>query len=142
MVLDRVLEPARAHHQFQARSVPARARRARASPDPGTRAGLRNTRRMSRSQKYFFTGFFRRIPRAICRGRHSREHFLDRFMPPAAVRPSSRHRFPVVLATLTVLLSGFFALGRLPIDLLPAHEAPRLLVRVSVPGVSASAIEE
>jgi len=63
-------------------------------------------------------------------------------MPPAAVRPSSRHRFLVVLATLTVLLSGFFALGRLPIDLLPAHEAPHLLVRVSVPGVSASVIEE
>ncbi len=63
-------------------------------------------------------------------------------MPPAAVRPSSRHRFLVVLATLTVLLLGFFALGRLPIDLLPAHEAPHLLVRVSVPGVSASAIEE
>lgn len=63
-------------------------------------------------------------------------------MPPAAVRPSSRHRFLVVLATLTVLLSGFFALGRLPIDLLPAHEAPHLLVRVSVPGVSASMIEE
>jgi multidrug efflux pump subunit AcrB len=63
-------------------------------------------------------------------------------MPLAAVRPSSRHRFLVVLATLTVLLSGFFALGRLPIDLLPAHEAPHLLVRVSVPGVSASVIEE
>jgi len=63
-------------------------------------------------------------------------------MPPAAVRPSSRHRFLVVLATLTVLLLGFFALGRLPIDLLPAHEAPHLLVRVSAPGVSASVIEE
>jgi len=63
-------------------------------------------------------------------------------MPPAAVRPSSRHRFLVVLATLTVLLSGFFALGRLPIDQLPVHEAPHLLVRVSVPGVSASVIEE
>ncbi|WP_372523354.1 efflux RND transporter permease subunit [Sulfuricaulis sp.] len=63
-------------------------------------------------------------------------------MPPAAVRPSSRHRFLVVLATLTVLLLGFFALARLPIDLLPAHEAPHLLVRVSVPGVSASVIEE
>lgn len=63
-------------------------------------------------------------------------------MPPAAVRPSSRHRFLVVLVTLTVLLSGFFALGRLPIDPLPAPEAPHLLVRVSVPGVSASAIEE
>ena len=63
-------------------------------------------------------------------------------MPPAAVRPSSRHRFLVVLVTLTVLLSGFFALGRLPIDQLPVHEAPHLLVRVSVPGVSASVIEE
>ncbi|MEK7717257.1 MAG: efflux RND transporter permease subunit, partial [Pseudomonadota bacterium] len=63
-------------------------------------------------------------------------------MPPAAVRPSSRHRFLVVLVTLTVLLLGFFALGRLPIDLLPAPEAPHLLVRVSVPGVSASVIEE
>ena len=63
-------------------------------------------------------------------------------MPPAAVRPSSRHRFLVVLATLTVLLLGFFALGRLPIDLLPAPEAPHLLVRVSVPGVSASVVEE
>jgi len=63
-------------------------------------------------------------------------------MPPAAVRPSSRHRFFVVLATLTVLLLGFFALGRLPIDLLPAHEAPHLLVRISVPGVSALVIEE
>ena len=63
-------------------------------------------------------------------------------MPPAAVRPSSRHRFLVALATLIVLLLGFFALGRLPIDLLPAHEAPHLLVRVSVPGVSASVVEE
>src|SRR3989344_4731208 len=59
-------------------------------------------------------------------------------MPQAAVRPSSRHRFLVVLATLIVLLLGFFALGRLPIDLLPAPEVPHLLVRVSVPGVSAS----
>jgi multidrug efflux pump subunit AcrB len=63
-------------------------------------------------------------------------------MPPAAVRPSSRHRLLVVFATLTVLLSGFFALGRLPIDLLPVHEAPHLLVRFSVPGVTASVIEE
>jgi multidrug efflux pump subunit AcrB len=63
-------------------------------------------------------------------------------MPPVAARPSSRHRFFVVLATLTVLLLGFFALGRLPIDLLPVPEAPHLHVRVSVPGVSASVIEE
>jgi multidrug efflux pump subunit AcrB len=63
-------------------------------------------------------------------------------MPPAAVRPSSRHRFLVVLATLAVLLLGFFALGRLPVDLLPAHAATHLLVQVSVPGVSASVIEE
>ncbi len=63
-------------------------------------------------------------------------------MPPAAARPSSRRRFLIVLATLTVLLSGFFALGRLPVDLLPMPETPRLRVTVSLPGVTAPVIEE
>ena len=63
-------------------------------------------------------------------------------MPPAAVPPSSRHRLLVVLATLSILLLGFFALGRLPVDLLPAHVAPHLLVRLTLPGLSAPVIED
>lgn len=62
-------------------------------------------------------------------------------MPPAA-RPSSRHRFLVAFSTLVVILLGFFALGRLPIDLLPSRDAPQVRVQVSVPGVVAPVIEE
>lgn len=63
-------------------------------------------------------------------------------MPPAATRPSGRHRFLAALSVLAVLLLGFFALGRLPTDLPPSRDAPRLRVQVSVPGVSAPVIEE
>ncbi|MDO8705848.1 MAG: efflux RND transporter permease subunit [Sulfuricaulis sp.] len=63
-------------------------------------------------------------------------------MPPAAARPSSRHRFLIGVATLAILLLGFFALGRLPLDLLPVRDAPTVRVQVSVPGVTASVIEE
>ena len=63
-------------------------------------------------------------------------------MPPAAARPSSRHRFLIGASTLAILLLGFFALGRLPIDLLPARDAPTVRVQVSVPGVAASVIDE
>ncbi len=62
-------------------------------------------------------------------------------MPPAA-RPSSRHRFLIAFSTLVVILLGFFALGRLPIDLLPSRDAPQVRVQVAAPGVAASVIEE
>ena len=63
-------------------------------------------------------------------------------MPPAAARPSSQHRFLVGASSLAILLLGFFALGRLPVDLLPARDAPYVRVQVSVPGVAATVIEE
>lgn len=63
-------------------------------------------------------------------------------MPPAAASPLARYRFLVALVALAVLLLGFFALGRLPIDLPPSRDAPRLHVQVSVPGVTATVIED
>ena len=63
-------------------------------------------------------------------------------MSPAAARPSSRHRFLLGVSTLAIFLLGFFALGRLSIDLLPARDAPFVRVQVSVPGVAAPVIEE
>lgn len=63
-------------------------------------------------------------------------------MPPAAARLSSRRRFLIALVTLTILLSGFLAFGRLPVYLLPAQETPRLRVTVLLPGVTAPVIEE
>ncbi|MHB8623022.1 MAG: efflux RND transporter permease subunit [Sulfuricaulis sp.] len=58
-----------------------------------------------------------------------------------AASPLVRYRFFITLVILAVLLLGFFALGRLSIDLPTARNAPRLHVQVSVPGVSATVIE-
>ncbi len=63
-------------------------------------------------------------------------------MPPAAARRSHRHRSVVVVFLLAFILSGFFAWGRLSVDLPPGHEAPRLIVAAAAPGLSAPAIEE
>ncbi len=63
-------------------------------------------------------------------------------MPPPAARPSARFRFLVALATLAILLLGFLALGRLPVDLLPARHAPHLRVQLSVPGLTAPEIDQ
>ncbi len=63
-------------------------------------------------------------------------------MPPAATSSLARYRFLIALCTLTVLLLGFFALGRLPIDLPPSRDTPRLRVQVAVPGVTAAVIED
>jgi multidrug efflux pump subunit AcrB len=62
-------------------------------------------------------------------------------MSPAAARPAAPYRFLFALATLAVLLLGFLALGRLPVDLLPARDAPRLRVQVDVPGLTAPVID-
>jgi len=63
-------------------------------------------------------------------------------MSPAAARPAAPYRFLIALTTLTVLLLGFLALGRLPVDLLPSRDAPSLRVQVTVPGLSAPVIDE
>ncbi len=63
-------------------------------------------------------------------------------MPPAAARPSARHRSVIVVLILALALLGFFALGRLPVDLPPSPGAQRLNIRISAPGLSAPAIEE
>lgn len=63
-------------------------------------------------------------------------------MSPAAARPSARHRSAIVAGLLAFVLLGFFALGRLPVDLPPSGEALRLNVRVSAPGLTATVIEE
>ncbi|MHB8535156.1 MAG: efflux RND transporter permease subunit [Sulfuricaulis sp.] len=62
-------------------------------------------------------------------------------MPPAAARPAAAYRLLCVLSTLTILLLGFLALGRLPVDILPARDAPHLRVQVAVPGLSAPVID-
>ena len=63
-------------------------------------------------------------------------------MPPVAARPSARYRSVIVVFILAFILLGFFALGRLPIDLPPSGDALRLNVRVSAPGLTAPVIEE
>jgi multidrug efflux pump subunit AcrB len=63
-------------------------------------------------------------------------------MPPTAVRPSARSRSVIVVLILAFILLGFFALGRLPVDLPPSFDAFRLSIRFSAPGVTATAIEE
>ncbi len=63
-------------------------------------------------------------------------------MSPAAARSSARYRSVIVVFVLAFVLLGFFALGRLPIDLPPSRDAPRLNVRISVPGLTAPVIEE
>lgn len=63
-------------------------------------------------------------------------------MPSVAASPLSRYRFLIALVVLAVLLLGFFALGRLPIDLPPSRDAPRLHVQISVPGVTATVIDD
>lgn len=63
-------------------------------------------------------------------------------MPPAAARRSHRHRSVVVVFLLALILSGLFAWGHLPVDLPPGREAPRLIVAVAAPGLSAPAIEQ
>lgn len=63
-------------------------------------------------------------------------------MPPAAVRPSARYRSVIVVLILAWILLGFFALGRLPVDLPPSPGAERVTVRISAPGLTAPLIEE
>lgn len=63
-------------------------------------------------------------------------------MPPAAARPAGPYRFLFALTTFAVLLLGFLALGRLPVDMLPSRDAPLLRVQVAVPGLTAPVIEE
>lgn len=61
-------------------------------------------------------------------------------MPPAA-RPSARYRSSVVVILLGFILAGFFALGRLPVELPPSREAPRLELRAAAPGLTAPVLE-
>lgn len=63
-------------------------------------------------------------------------------MPSAAARPSARYRSVVVVLLLAFMLLGVFALGRLPVDLPPSRDAPRLHLRISAPGLSAPVLEE
>lgn len=63
-------------------------------------------------------------------------------MPPAAARPSARYRSVVVVLLLAFLLLGVFALGRLPVDLPPSSDAPRLNLRISAPGLIAPVLEQ
>ena len=63
-------------------------------------------------------------------------------MPPAAARPSARYRSVVVVLLLAFILLGVFALGRLPLDLPPSRDAPRLNLRISAPGLIAPVLEE
>jgi len=63
-------------------------------------------------------------------------------MSPAAARPSARYRSAIVVFVLAFVLLGFFALGRLPIDLPPSRDAPRLNIRLSMPGLTAPVIEQ
>ncbi|MDH5512061.1 MAG: efflux RND transporter permease subunit, partial [Gammaproteobacteria bacterium] len=63
-------------------------------------------------------------------------------MPPAAARPSSRYRSIIVVLILLFVFLGIFALGRLSVDLPPAHAAQRLNIRISAPGLTAPVIEE
>src|SRR3972149_6717233 len=65
-----------------------------------------------------------------------------RRMSPAAARPSARYRSAIVASVLAFVLLGFFALGRLPIDLPPSRDAPRLNIRISAPGLTAPMMEE
>lgn len=63
-------------------------------------------------------------------------------MPPAAARPTARYRSVIVVLILALLLLGFFALGRLPVDLPPSPGTQRLNIRISAPGLTAPVIEE
>ncbi|BAV33330.1 acriflavin resistance protein [Sulfuricaulis limicola] len=63
-------------------------------------------------------------------------------MPSAAARPSARYRSVVVVLLLAFILLGIFSLGRLPVDLPPSGEAPRLNLHVSAPGLIAPVLEE
>jgi multidrug efflux pump subunit AcrB len=63
-------------------------------------------------------------------------------MPPAAARPSARYRSVVVVLLLAFILLGVFALGRLPVDVPPSSDAPRLNLRISAPGLIAPVLEE
>lgn len=62
-------------------------------------------------------------------------------MSPAAARPAAPYRFLIALSTLSVLLLGFLALGRLPVDLLHSRDVPSLRVQVAVPGLTAPVID-
>lgn len=63
-------------------------------------------------------------------------------MPPAAARPSARYRSVIVVLLLAFIMLGVFALGRLPVDLPPSRDAPRLNLRISAPGLIAPVLEE
>ncbi len=63
-------------------------------------------------------------------------------MSPAAARPSARNRSIAIVFILALVLLGFFALGRLPVDLPPSSDAPRLNIRISAPGLTAPVIEK
>jgi CzcA family heavy metal efflux pump len=55
---------------------------------------------------------------------------------------SIRHPISTVMLTLAAVVLGFFALGRLSIDLLPHLIYPQIRVRVLDPGVSATIMED
>ncbi len=55
---------------------------------------------------------------------------------------SIRHPIGVVMLALTVVVLGFFALGRLAVDLLPHIIYPEIQVRVLDPGVPANIMED
>ncbi len=63
-------------------------------------------------------------------------------MPIAVARPSSRYRAVIIFSLLAVMLLGFFALGRLSLDLPPSSDVPRVSLQFAAPGLIAPVIEE
>jgi len=62
--------------------------------------------------------------------------------PSVAAPALTRYRAPIALTVAVLALLGIFAFGRLPVDFLPALEAPRLRVQVAVPGLTPGVIED
>ena len=64
-------------------------------------------------------------------------------MPPAAARPSARYRSVAIVGCFwRSSCWGFSRSDRLPVDLPPSRDAPRLNLRISAPGLIAPVLEE